>query len=708
VTISMIGYRTVTKTDVLVNADRTTTLDVMLEPVTLEAGEVVVTAQRPLIVKDLTASEQVLTGQELQKSWVRTVTEAVETQAGVFQSYFRGSSQLQAVYMIDNLATNSGLLSDNYSGFNTSTIQEISVLTGGYNAEYGDARSAVINIVTKEATSGVHGSVLTRMRPAGIYHFGRHIYSKENYDYAFFDLDYWTARSRDTISTQFYGIPPEELLAAWRSQIAPNDTLANYDKRAEYEVEGTMFGALSEDLSFLLSGRYKRGVGIFPQAIPYNPEFNIQGYVNYKISPEFKVRLGGFWGGWESAEFLGVNFNSLESAQESQWLAPMQITQPYSSIKYAPMGAIYRQWPELRRWEQYYIKVTHLLSPESFYDLSLSYLHDQMDRSDRYNAVPVDSWSRRDDQMKIINRFLDRGYFHTWDKNFSKLLQLKADYTGQMTTHHQVKSGFTLKFYDFSYEHFMGVHEGGNRWNLLNVFTGHPYEGNLYVQDKIEFPGLIVNAGVRVDYFHQNRLAPKNLFDPLAFQPTTPGHDPSEPLGYPGTPEREPSKPQIVVAPRLGISHPISDNAVLHFVYGHFYQRPSWTKMFGFPFVNYTTDMSKVLDPYADQITYMEEWQGWYGNPEMGFERTIHYELGIDYNLADMVKLDITGYYKDGSREANVITGVYAAQYVATKALMMSNSGYSDIRGIETKLDTRIGGPFNAGISHDILWSFAG
>jgi hypothetical protein len=230
----------------------------------------------------------------------------------------------------------------------------------------------------------------------------------------------------------------------------------------------------------------------------------------------------------------------------------------------------------------------------------------------------------------------------------------------------------------------------------------------VYVQDKIEFPGLIVNIGVRSDFFDQNRDAPKNVFDPLAFQIATPGHDPGQPLGIPGTPERERTKLQMVFAPRLGISHPVNENAVLHFMYGHFYQRPSWTKMFGFPFVNYTTIWDSITNPYAKQTTYMDEWQGYYGNSEMGYERTIQYELGVDYNIADVLRLDLTGYYKDAANEASVVTGVYAATYSATKALMASNAGYSDVRGIETKLDSKFDGIFNFGLSHEIYWSLRG
>jgi hypothetical protein len=433
-------------------------------------------------------------------------------------------------------------------------------------------------------------------------------------------------------------------------------------------------------------------VGIFPQAIPYNPEFNIQGYINYNFSPEFKVRLGGFVGGYESADYTTSNANTSEMGQESGWLAPMRIDEQYARAKYNLFGAAYRQWPELRRWSQ-------------LYEVTLSYLKDKMDRSDRDHRVPDSLWLP--DVISMLPRYTLQSYYHTWTKEFSQSYQLKGEYTNQISQAHNLKTGFSVKSYDLNYENFAAF-SGGSRTNDLNVFDGHPYEGNAYLQDKIETRGLVVNIGVRADFFNQNRDAPKNRYDPLAFEVATPGHDPGAPLGIPGTPERERTKLQLAVAPRIGISHPLNDNTVLHFVYGHFYQRPSWTKMLGFPFVNYTTVLEKALDPYAKQTTYMDEWQGYYGNPELGYERTIQYELGVDYNIADMLKLDVTGYYKDGSLESNVVTGVYSSTHTATKALMVSNSGYSDARGIETKLDSRFEGMFNFGLSHEVYWSFQG
>ena len=707
ITASFIGFKSITITDVNVIVNRTSKVDFVMGSATIEQEEIVINAKRPPIVKDLTASEQIIDDDYLAKSIAKSVPDIIETQTGIFQGYYRGSSQVEALYMLDNVSMNSGLFSDNYTGINTSTIQEIAVLTGGYNAEFGNARSAIINVTTKTSKEGIHGTVIARMRPAGTYHFGPYMYGKDLYDWTHYDLNYWNNQVADPNST-FFGEDPNTLLETWQKQITPNDTLKNYNERIQYETEATIYGPITDNLTFLLSGRYKRGVNIFPQAIPYNPEYNLQGYLDYKISQSLQFKLNILHGGYESTT-SSSNWNSYESAQESSWYAQMVVEQPYEYEKYALMGAFLRQWPEKRRWSQYSGTFTYVINPESFLETTFSFLQDKMDRSDRYNSIPDSLYSHRDDQEKLI-WYLDKGFMHAWDKTGSKLYSVKSSYTNQITKQHLLKVGAEFTSFDFYEDHYMIEYKGGGRENFVNKFEGTPYEGNFYVQDKMEFEGMVINAGVRVDYFNQNRSAPKNMFDPLAYQPNTPGHDPNEPYGYPGVPEREDTKLQVAVSPRLGISHPISANTVLHFVYGHFYQRPSWSKMFGFPTVSYIENDSSALDQYGDQVTYMEEWHGYYGNPKLGYEKTIQYEVGIKHNLANLVMINVTGYYKDASQETGFssITGLYPATHFANKALMVSNSGYSDVRGIETKIETRSDYFINGGISHDVYWSSSG
>jgi outer membrane receptor protein involved in Fe transport len=706
---SYVGYQTKVVTNVAVSTGRTTRLDFALASATIESDEVVVSAETEDIAPDLTASQQVVSDDFIDKLPARSVREVVETQVGVFNGTYRGSSQVQALYLLDDQSLNSGLYSTNYNGINTTSIEEIAVLTGGYNAEYGNARSAVVNVVTKEEWSGVHATALARVRPPGTYHFGRDMFSRDNYEWTNFDRDYWAEQAGNE-SSPFFGSDPDSLLTLWQDQITPNDTLAGYNERAQHELEGTLYGGFNNKVSYLLSGRYVRNVNIFPQALPYNPEYNVQGRLTYRVTPSLKVRLSGFKGGWETAQRLeSVNFNSTESAQEAQWYRTAEVRDPYDREKYALLGAFLRQWPELRDWTQGAFTVTHVLSSRTFYEVAVSYLRDEMDRSDRYGVTRPDQFALRDDEQKLV-RFLDQGYMHAYDRSDTRVYGARAEVTSQVTENHLLKAGVDLRSYDLLFDHFMVEYKGGGVENFINNFEGRPFEGSAYVQDKMEFSGLVVNAGLRLDVFDQNREAPASMFDPLAFQPTTPGNDPDEPYGFPGDPERVPTPLRVAVSPRIGLSHPITENSVLHFSYGHFYQRPSWSKMFGFPVVKYTEDHEAAKDIFGDTVTYMEEWHGYYGNPRLGYEKTVQYELGVQQRVADRLLLDVTGYYKDAAYETNfsTITGVYPATHFTNKALLQSNAGYSDVRGIETRVDTRLRSPLNAGVGYDIFWSSNG
>jgi hypothetical protein len=718
VSATFMGYEKLTKTEVQVIVNRTTTIDFAIKQTAIQGVEITVTAERPIVEKDVTATEQVVNAADMAKSWVRTIPEVLETQTGVFGGQFRGGSALESVYMLDNVSLNSGLVSDNFTGLNTSTIQEISVLTGGYNAEYGNARSAIVNVVTKEGTAkGIHGTVITRMRPAGKYHYGRNIYSKDNYDWTHYNLDYWQEQVQP--GQAYEGQNPDELLAQWQKSITPNSILADYADRAEYETEATLFGSVGDKLGVMLSGRFKRGVGIFPQLLEYNPEHNIQGKLTYNLTHNMKLKFSTIIAGYESADPSGVGFDTYETAVEHTWYPMMVVTDPYASNKYRLQGS-FAQWPEKRNWNNYSLTFSHVLSPKTYYDVTFSYLSDKMDRSDRGNVIfGTNKWSQTDDKYKLVEQFLDEGYQRAYDKTESAVYHFKTDLTSQVNRTHLLKAGLEFKSYDFSYRHFLGTYEGSSRWNLCNVYDGTPYEGALYTQDKIEFAGMIVNAGLRLDFFNQNRNAANNMFDPLAFETTTKGHVAGEANGIPGNPERTKTKMKAVLAPRLGISHPISENTVLHFVYGHFYQRPSWSKMFGFPFIDFTEDMSKVMDPFAKKETYMDQWQGYLGNPLLDYERTIQYEIGLDENIADKVLLVITGYYKDVSNSTQFGGGDYWGSNHPSTYLypqsnfynitrMVSNSVYSDVRGIETKIDSRLRFPLNLGISHDVFWQWSG
>lgn len=156
VKISSIGYKSLLVSEVKIVADRTTVLTYSLEPTSIEVGEVVISAKTPLVQKDLTSSVSVLTREEIEDLPVANFSELLSLQAGVVGSgsnlHIRGGRSNEVAYMVDGMYVTDPLLGGLATQINNDAIQELSLLSGTFNAEYGNALSGVVNIVTRDGS----------------------------------------------------------------------------------------------------------------------------------------------------------------------------------------------------------------------------------------------------------------------------------------------------------------------------------------------------------------------------------------------------------------------------------------------------------------------------------------------------------------------------------------------------------------------------
>jgi len=154
VKFSFIGYETIIIQNVVIVVDQTTQLQMELNPQTIQVDEIVVTARTPLIQKDVTSSISVITREEIDALPVSTFTELLSLQAGVTGSgsnlHVRGGRSNEVAYMIDGTIVVDPLLGGLATDINNDAIQELSLLSGTFNAEYGNALSGVVNIVTRD------------------------------------------------------------------------------------------------------------------------------------------------------------------------------------------------------------------------------------------------------------------------------------------------------------------------------------------------------------------------------------------------------------------------------------------------------------------------------------------------------------------------------------------------------------------------------
>jgi len=166
-----------------------------------------------------------------------------------------------------------------------------------------------------------------------------------------------------------------------------------------------------------------------------------------------------------------------------------------------------------------------------------------------------------------------------------------------------------------------------------------------------------VNAGLRLDYSNSNvQWWNMGIFDPTFFSSA---YDTT--AVYP----MQNSKPKWYVSPRLGISHPISENAKLFFNYGHFLQIPQYESMF-----RLQRDDSRKMTSF--------------GEPNLVLAKTVSYELGVDYSIAEEFLLNVAGFYNDISDMQDFTQYTSSANGISyTKS---TSNGYQDTRGFELTL----------------------
>ena len=163
--VLMIGYQVQTIQNVKVSVDMTTNIDLKLSETVLDAGtEVTIVAERPIVQKDMTSSLSAVGADEIESMPVQEVADILELQAGLVRDgvggiHVRGGRTGEVAYWVDGIAA-----TDNYAGdlgieVENSSVQELQVISGTFNAEYGQAMSAIVNIVTKEGGPQYTGEI---------------------------------------------------------------------------------------------------------------------------------------------------------------------------------------------------------------------------------------------------------------------------------------------------------------------------------------------------------------------------------------------------------------------------------------------------------------------------------------------------------------------------------------------------------------------
>ncbi len=253
-----------------------------------------------------------------------------------------------------------------------------------------------------------------------------------------------------------------------------------------------------------------------------------------------------------------------------------------------------------------------------------------------------------------------------WNNDYKIINNFNANITSQVHQYHQLKSGVELKFMEL-FDHDVDMASGGNVYG--QNFKAKPRLYGIWAEDKMEFEGMVINAGLRLDVFDIN-------WDDYPSDVTDPVVDPSE-----GGQVKDPVQiePKKYWGPRLGIAFPITEYDLLSFNYSKNFQIP----ILRFAFTNVNWDFSGAF-PII-------------GNPNLDPERTTAYELTLRHQFNPNTAIVATGFYKD-------ITGLTDTRQVFYTERnwygLYINLDYGNVRGFELSFEKRFSNFYSTNISY--------
>ena len=637
---SMIGYTEQLQTGIKVRPNRTTIVNFELEPTVLALGQTLqVIGEKPLFETEVTASQQRLSADEIKQKVVESLDDLVSEQLGVVvqdnRIHIRGGRADESLYIIDGQS-----IKDPLSGYsntlyvNAAAIKELKVITGGFDAEYGQAMSGVIDIETKEGEEVYTGTFQIK---------------SDNL------LSRWV-KSYNTEIVQFNLGGPEPLATYLLRHLG----LGVPGKMTMF-LSG--YGHFTDTYLPHASKLYPSKRAYEKLALREENDWHVMGKLAWVPHPGKKIT-------YSYDRSLNINqgyFLPRIFGSRSYPYAYEKMLDRYNTFtKEAILSTL--QW-------------THTLNATTFYKLSLSRfftgLHSAVQNKhyseykQRLDLKPVHYVpdSEGNIQTRFGDGFWDTGDAENWYDYFSDTWSLKGDITSRPNDKHSLKAGFEahyteMQVIDINAPWFGETGLGRNH----DYFRAYPNDGAFYVQDRITYSGMIVNIGLRYDYWFPGKYVDDAIMDPETIIITEAARqkylqDTFEIFGMRGKGH---------LSPRLGISHPVTDNDVLYLHYGHFSQKP------------------KGQYVYAKLKSTSEATYQLFGNPNLNPTTTVAYELGLKHRFNANQTIEIKAYYKDMfDYPTSTRVKKFSPRYGNISFLMYVNMDYARSRGIEVRFRRR-------------------
>jgi outer membrane receptor protein involved in Fe transport len=670
VSIQMIGYETVRIENLRVSVNRTATIDIALKPELLESEAIVVQADKIATRKDQTGSISTVSSEQMEVLPIESVGDVVSMQAGVVNGHFRGGRINEVTYLIDGLQVDDAFGGEGRNvDLEPESVQELEVIKGNFNAEYGRAMSGVVNAVTKDGGPSLQANALVAV--------ANYYTSRDN---IFMGLDNTEFNRNEDYRIQFSGpILRNQLQYFINTRYQKNNNHLNGIRRFR-----------EDDFSDFTAGE-ANGFSIFQPS-------NVWGYSEATgdgsyVAMNNSVNLS-FLGKLTYQMFNTLRMSFMYTRNDDEWHGYNH------AFKYAPDG----RNTSYRETDMYIFQMNHMISNSAFYELKLQYL-DNYDgwykfKNPQDKGYMHDAYLGNNDLTGFYTGGQEKGHSETFQTD----LNAKIDLTWQVSAKHSLKGGILYTYHDLENRwheirnRFEGqVIEGEWYFNefgqvvypnydpvifpdssiYTDIYHVKPLEYSAYIQDKMEYEDMVINLGLRFDYFDPKTVYPSQRRNP-ANQLNFPD-DKTKISSYPK------ADPKYQISPRLSLAYQLGTKALLRFSYGHFFQMPPLYALY---------ENNSFLVAPSDYTTTM-------GNAQLKAQKTVQYEVGLVQEVMAGLRLDIALYYRDiyDLLSAKVISTFNQIEYG-----LYSNKDYGNTKGLEISLDYQ-GGAIAGNINYTLLYT---
>lgn len=724
---SFVGYATQVHEGVNVNIDLTTEVNFEMQEATVGLDEITVEATEPVVRPDVSANVANLNPEQYENLPVAGVSEVIDLQAGVESGMqIRGGGLSEVSFMVDGMTMRTGRANEPFTGISYTSVEQVQVQTGGFNAEYGNVRAGIVNIATKNPPRDRYtADALFRYTPAQPKSMGGlpedpdsyymrpaldpevnmegtsqwDIYEQRQYN----DFDGWNSVA-EGLQQDGFDVTPGDLVELFKYTHRKSNEIDIPDYEVDVTVGGPLVPGLSEklgDLRFLASYRGTQTAYMYPQTDPSFDERTYQLKLTSDIAPGVKFTLQGLY-----ATEQGANRNrNFPDAQPWKGNLPnypwQQLGNQLEQISrrgvviFSDGGFNQANIDHLMLGGEF----QHTLSSNTFYKVRL-----QRMASDYRTPFPnlrdatfVDENGTLQPRPYARNGIPQPGYedqavcfggdsggqpYCVGEEPFGFAGEGGNLFTGETTGGHWSKSRDTssVSVWTGSFDLTSQL----NQW--MQVKTGLDFNFSQYDmrygQVNLALEGATQGARfpwsrnpIQGAAYAQTTLDFEGMIANLGvrldyFNPNTQWWEfgPYEDALIEGAEHlddvlaKSDTETQLAVSPRVGVSFPITENNKIYFNYGHFRQMLNPSDIFG---------IEQSLSGGIDVI----------GNPSHPMPKTVAYELGYDQNLFDLFLLRISGFYRDIRNQPRDVTFESLGGIINYESSRPWN--YEDIRGAE-------------------------